>query len=111
VSGIDHPFRKVLGILLGPDVTSVNCLLWQIHFLSKMDKPTTTQPKLKLCLSSSYDLSGHAQLSPCHPSEPRRGKVTVKRADSSVEMVTTQEPAAARKLHLPAFTFGIPIAS
>ena len=111
MSGIDHPFRKALEILLGPDVSRVNCLLWQMHFLIQNGQANHYSTEPKLCLGASYDLSGHAQLSRCHPSEPRRGKVTVKSADSSVEMVTTQERAAAGRLHLAAFTFGIPIAS
>jgi hypothetical protein len=111
VSGIDHPFRKALEIILGPDVSSVNCLLWQMHFLFQNGQANHYSTEPKLCLRASYDLSGHAQLSPRHPSKPRRGKVTVKSADSTVEIVTTQERAAARRLHLAAFTFGIPIAS
>ena len=111
MSGIDHPFQKALEIPLGPDVSSVNCLLWQMHFLFQNGQANHYSTEPKLCLRASYDLSGHAQLSPRHPSKPRRGKVTVKSADSTVEIVTIQERAAARRLHLAAFTFGIPIAS
>jgi hypothetical protein len=58
VSGIDHPFRKALEIPLGPDVSSVNCLLWQMHFLFQNGQANHYSTEPKLCLRASYDLSG-----------------------------------------------------